>query len=236
MQIEVHNGKHVDAGTSMSFTEDGIRLDLPADKRTPHPDLINAMGLFDAHCACLVPYLTREGDIKRKQLSEENPETKKIEKWFRPLFNDLQMADDFHCTGFHVNDKGAVGLHCTVKQEGKGSTGFNIKPKPLVQGDMFEAYEYLQDLKRVLKLVQKEFELYRNGKVDPRSKMDSTGEEEVPGVEKTVTGIAGVGGKPENDGETFEQIEARAKGTKGAAAKGKRGRQQTPDNPSGQAK
>lgn len=219
----------------MSFTEDGIRLDLPPDKRTPHPDLINAIALFDAHCACLVPYLTREGDIKRKQMSEENPDTKKIDKWFRPLFNDKQMLEDFHCTGFHVNDKGALGLHCTVKQEGKGSTGFNIKPKPLVVGDLFEAYDFLEDLRRVLKLVQKEFELYRNGKVDPRSKADSTGEEKVPKVGTEATSITGVGGKPEDDGETFEQIAARTAGTRGGAAKrpAKGKNAQTPDNPGG---
>lgn len=232
MQIEVHNGKHVDAGTSMSFTEDGIRLDLPADKRTPHPDLINAMALFDAHCACLVPYLTREGDIKRKQMSEENPDSKKMEKWFRPLFSNIQMAEDFHCTGFHVTDKGALGLHCTVKQEGKGSTGFNIKPKPLVEGDLFETYEYLEDLRRVLKLVQKEFELYRNGKVDPRSKPESTGSEEVPSVEKPITGIQGVGGKDDETGESWEQIQARKEAEK--AKKKERGKKpQTPDNPAG---
>lgn len=238
-QIEVIKGKHLSDGTECTLLEDSLPWIMPKRTAPPHPDLINALALLDAHCACRTPYITREGDIKRKQMSEENPETKKIEKWFRPVFTDKQMADDIHCTGFHVTDKGAVGLHFTIQQTGKSGTGINVKPISLVEGDLFDSYDFIEDLRRVLKLVQYEFEQYaKHGKVDPRSKTESTGDEKVPSVEKPVTGIKGAGGKDDDTGETWEEIQARTSGTRGAAAKGGTGKgaPQTADNPGGKKK
>lgn len=231
--IEVLSGKCLKDGTLCTLTEDGLQWVMPKRTATPHPDLINAIALFDAHCANRTPYMIREDEIKVKHMKWENPATRKVEKWERPVFTDKAMADDFHCTGFFVNDKGAVGMHFTVKQEGKAGTGINVKPISLVEGELFDTYPFIDDLRRVLKTVQFQIEQYaKHGKVDPRSKTESTGNEEVQSVERPVTGIKGIGG--EDDGETFEQITARTAGTKGAAAKrtGK-GNKQTADNPGG---
>lgn len=240
MQIEVQKGKHLIDGTEMTFVEVENAMPLVMPKRTtpPHPDLINAMALLDPHCALLTPYMVREGDIKRKQMKEPNEVTDKIDKWFRPEFTDKQMADDFHCTSFYVNEKGAMGMYFTVSQEGKAGTGVNVKPKALVEGDLFESYEYLEDLRRVLKIVQHEFELYRNGKVDPRSQSTSTGEENVPSVGTEAISITGVGGKKDDtDLNTYQDVNItnRIADSKTMEAKTK-GKQQTADNPSGSKK
>lgn len=129
--IEVLSGKVLKDGTLCTLTEDGLPWVMPKRTAAPHPDMINSIALLDAHCANRTPYATRDGEIKIRHMKWENPQTGKIEKWDRPEFADKIMADDFHCTGFYVNDKGAVGMHFTVSQEGKAGTGVNVKPKHL---------------------------------------------------------------------------------------------------------
>lgn len=233
--IEVLSGKALKDGTLCTLTEDGKPWVMPKRTETRHPDLINAIALLDPHCACLTPWIIRDGDIKTRQMKYENPDTKKVEKWSRPEFTSKHMADGIHCTSFYLTAKGAIGMHFTLDQEGKAGTGVNVKPVALVEGELFETYPYLEDLRRVLKIVQYEFEQYaKHKKVDPRSKPESTGTEEVPSVEKGATSITGVGGKDDDTGETFEQISARKAAEKAKEKKPPKGRKpQTPDNPGG---
>lgn len=118
---------------------------------------------------------------KRKKMKEDS------RSWFKPEFTSKETSEDFHCTGFTLTDKGAVILSGTVKSEANGSMNYNCPQKSLVETELFGRYEYTDDLDICIKKLQLECELYIGGKVDPRSQPESTGNEDVPGVDKPAT-------------------------------------------------
>ncbi len=233
MQIEIHKGKHLkDGTTSIDFTQDGKPLKLEKDKRTPHPDLINAFQALDIHAALIPPRLLQPDEVKRKKFKV--PDTTNTH--WRPEFESKETSEDFHCTGFTLTDKGAVILSGTVKSESNGSMNYNCPQKSLEQTELFGTYDYTEDLAYCIKNVQLECELYIGGKVDPRSQPESTGDEKVPSVENEATSLTGVGGKKDDTDITNYQdvdITNRIADSKKTEVKTKGKNAQTASNPAG---
>lgn len=152
-----------------------------------------------------------------------------------------ETADEFHCTGFTITDKGAVILSGTVKDV-NGSMNYNCPQRSISADHATAIYDYTDDLRDKIRAAQNECALYISGKVHPDSVAIPDAQGDLFEVNETpVNGIKGVGGKSDTDLNTYQDVDVtnriadvnETQKQNEARESRKKGGKQTPENPSG---